>query len=246
MQRLGNGMLGSLAGEPGSYFVTVPQKETSMRFRHKLIVLIAALVALLLTPYFLWHEEMDAYFASEAYQARLVSARPYAWFIGISLIVGDLVLPIPTPPIMATMGVLYGTLLGGLIAACGSVLAGMMAYGVARLLGRRGIERLAKEHELAEFRRFFDSWGTAGIIASRALPVVPEILTLLAGTAHMHFGRFVLALVIGSVPVGFLLAWAGESAGQSSRLLLVLTLIPAGLWCAYLLVMGTDRKSKSE
>lgn len=209
-----------------------------MTFHHKLIVLIAGLVLLILTPYFLWHDQLDAYFASPEYHRWLVSVKPYAWLMGIGLIVGDLALPIPTPPVMATMGTLYGSLLGGLIASVGSVLAGITAYGLARLLGRRGIELLASEEELARFRQFFDSWGTAGIIASRALPVVPEVMTLLAGTARMHFGRFVLALVIGSLPVGLLLAWAGAQAGHSSSLLLVLTLIPAGLWCAYLLVMS--------
>ena len=44
-----------------------------MRFHHKLILLIAGLVAVLSTPYFIWHEEMDAYFASEAYRRWLVS-----------------------------------------------------------------------------------------------------------------------------------------------------------------------------
>jgi uncharacterized membrane protein YdjX (TVP38/TMEM64 family) len=216
-----------------------------MRFQHKLILLIAGLVALILTPYFLWHDQMDAYFASEAYRQWLISAKPYAWLIALALIVGDLVLPIPTSPIMATLGVLYGTLLGGLIGAIGSVLAGITAYGVARLFGRRGIELLASEKELAEFRDFVVSWGTAGIIASRALPVVPEVMTLLAGTAHMHFGRFVLALIVGSVPVGFLMAWVGESAGQSSMLLLVMTLVPAGLWVVYLLAMGARQARKS-
>lgn len=212
-----------------------------MRFQTKLILLIVALVAILLTPYVLWHDQLDAYFASDDYQRWLHTVRPFAWIIGVGLIVGDLILPIPTPPVMATMGTLYGTLLGGAIAATGSVLAGMFAYGVARLLGRRGVHLLASEEELDGFRRFFDSWGTAGIIASRALPVVPEVMTLLAGTARMHFGRFVLALIIGSLPVGLLLAWAGETAGQSSALLLVLTLIPAGLWCAYLLVASRLR-----
>ncbi|WP_406699061.1 VTT domain-containing protein [Singulisphaera sp. Ch08] len=216
-----------------------------MRFQYKLIILIVALVALILTPYFLWHDRMDAYFASESYQQWLISAKPYAWLIAIALIIGDLVLPIPTSPIMASLGVMYGTLLGGLIGAIGSVLAGITAYGVARLLGRRGIELLASEKELAEFRDFFDSWGTAGIIASRAFPVVPEVMTLLAGTAHMHFGRFVLALVVGSVPVGFLMAWVGEAAGQSSTLLLVMTLLPAGLWVVYLLIMGARQARKS-
>ncbi len=216
-----------------------------MRFRHKLILVIVGLVALLLTPYVLWHEQMDAYFASEAYRRWLLTVKPYAWIVAMALIVGDLVLPVPTSPIMATLGVLYGTWLGGLIGATGSVLAGITAYGVARLLGRRGIELLASEEELADFREFFNSWGTAGIIASRALPVLPEVMTLLAGAAHMHFGRFVTALVIGSAPVGFFLAWVGEEAGQSSWLLLVLTLVPAGLWVVYLLMMRAIRARKS-
>jgi uncharacterized membrane protein YdjX (TVP38/TMEM64 family) len=209
-----------------------------MRFQHKLILLIVALVLAILTPFFLWHDQLDAYFASPEYQRWLTSVKPYAWLIGIGLLIGDLVLPVPTPPVMATLGTLYGPFLGGLIASTGSVLAGLTAYGLARGFGHRGIRLLADDDELARFRAFFDSWGTAGIIASRALPVVPEIMTLLAGAAKMHFGRFLLALIIGSLPVGLLMAWAGAAAGHSSTLLLVLTLIPAGLWCVYLALMA--------
>ncbi|WP_169977572.1 TVP38/TMEM64 family protein [Tautonia rosea] len=209
-----------------------------MNFRRKLILLVVVIVAVLLTPYFLWHEQMDAYFESEGYQAWLISVKPFAWLIGLSLIVGDLVLPIPTPPIMATLGTLYGTMLGGMIASTGSVLAGLTAYGLARIFGDRGTRLLATEEEMVRFRGFFDSWGAAGIIASRALPILPEVLTLLAGVAGMHFGRFLVALVIGSVPVGMLMAGAGAWAGSSSTLLVVLTLIPASLWIGYLLVMG--------
>ncbi len=69
-----------------------------MRFHHKLILLIVGLVALLLTPYVLRHEQVDAYFASEAYRRWLLSARPYAWVVAMALIVGDLVRPISTCP----------------------------------------------------------------------------------------------------------------------------------------------------
>ena len=115
-------------------------------------------------------------------------------------------------------------------------------------MGRKALWFLANESELVELQRFFDSWGAAGIIASRALPVAPEVLTVLAGLARMHLGRFFLALVLGAVPIGLVLAWLGDWAGQSSWLTLVLTLIPAGLWCAYLLVMARrqanyDRKN---
>ncbi len=217
-----------------------------MSFRHKLALLIVVLVIILLTPFAIWHEEMDAYFASEDYQLWLASVRPYAWAIGIALIVGDLILPVPTTTVVATMGTLYGTFVGGLIGAVGSVLAGLTAYGVARLLGKRGAQLLASDGELSEFRQFFDTWGVAGIVASRALPVLPEILTLLAGLARMNLGRFVLALVAGAAPMGFLLAWAGSAAGQSSALLLVLTLLPAGLWCGYLLIMGRSKDEATQ
>jgi len=143
---------------------------------------------------------------------------------------------------MAAMGALYGTIVGGLIATTGSILAGLCAYGLSRLLGLKAARFLASEGELAVLQRFFDSWGAAGIIASRALPVIPEVMTILAGLAKMHFGRFVLSLSLGSVAVGFALAWVGEATGTSSSLLLVLTLIPACGWCVYVVATGRRRK----
>ena len=222
---------------------------TSKQALHlKLAAIVAAVVGLILVPYFLWHEAMDAYFASPEFAGWVASARPYAWAIAILLLVGDLFLPIPTAPVVATAGAIYGAFWGGVIGTVGSVLAGLTAYGLARLAGRRAARLLASEEDMADLQRFFDTWGIGGIIASRAMPVVPEVLTFMAGLARMHLGRFCLALVIGGLPVGFLLAWAGQAAGTSSTLLLVLTLVPAGLWCVYLLWAQTrrSRRGRSE
>ena len=83
-----------------------------MTLQRKLPLIILAIVVVLLMPYFIWHAEMDAYFASESYQEWLVSVRPYAWAVAIGLIVADLFLPIPAAPIMAAMGTLYGPVAG--------------------------------------------------------------------------------------------------------------------------------------
>lgn len=200
----------------------------------KLALIVAGIVVLILVPYFLWHEPMDAYFQSPEYAAWVASARPYAWAIAIGLLIGDLILPIPATPVVASAGVIYGAFWGGLIGAAGSFLAGLVAYSLARLAGRKAARFLAGEEEMADLRQFFDTWGVGGIIASRALPVVPEVLTFMAGLARMRPARFLAALAVGAVPMGFLLAWAGSATGSSSTLLLVLTLVPAGLWCVYL------------
>ena len=201
----------------------------------KLAAIAAGIIVLVLVPYFLWHEPMDAYFESPEFAAWVASARSYAWAAAIGLLVGDLFLPIPASAVVATVGVIYGTFWGGVIGATGSFLAGLVAYTLARLAGRRASRFLANEQEMADLQQFFDTWGVGGIIASRAMPVVPEVLTFMAGLGRMHLGRFMLALAVGAIPMGFLLAWAGSATGTSSTLLLVLTLVPAGLWCVYLL-----------
>ena len=215
-----------------------------MTLQRKAPFIVLAIVVVLLTPYFIWHAEMDAYFASESYRQWLVSVRPYAWAVGIALIVADLFLPIPAAPIMAAMGALYGAVVGGVIATVGTMLAGLVAYGLARLLGLKAARFLASDSEMADLQQFFDSWGAAGIIASRALPVVPEVMTIFAGLAKMHFGRFMLALTLGSVPVGFAFAWCGHANGASSSMLLILTLIPALAWCAYV-ILAARRRAKT-
>lgn len=219
-------------------------KKTS--FHTKLTILIVLITLALLTPFFIWGDAMDAYFESQEYQDWLASAKAYAWAVGIALIVADLFLPIPAPPIMAAMGAIYGAMWGGIIAAVGSILAGLVAYVLARAIGIKAARYLASDDELEKFQHFFDTWGGGGIIASRSLPVMPEVLTLLAGLAKMHFGRFFLSLLLGSVPVGFAMAWVGKKAGGSSSMILVLTLIPVTLWVVYLMFIAPRLAPKND
>ena len=43
----------------------------------------------------------------------------WAWALGIALIWADLVLPIPQTAVIAALGIIYGTLLGGLLGSLG-------------------------------------------------------------------------------------------------------------------------------
>lgn len=215
-----------------------------LTFHAKLTIIIVAITFALLIPFFLWGDAMDNYFMSPEYQQWLESFRGYAWAVGIALIVGDLFLPIPSPPVMAGLGAVYGVVLGGVFATVGSVLAGLVAYVLARGIGIKAARKLASDEELEKFQHFFDTWGGGGIVVSRSLPVLPEVLTLLAGLAKMHFGRFCFSLVLGSVPVGFICAWAGDKANSSTMMIRVITLIPLGLWCVYLVFMSRYNKRR--
>jgi uncharacterized membrane protein YdjX (TVP38/TMEM64 family) len=54
----------------------------------------------------------------------------WAWAVGIALIWADLVLPIPQTGAIAALGIIYGTLLGGLLGSLGLITGGLLGYGL--------------------------------------------------------------------------------------------------------------------
>ena len=161
--------------------------------------------------------------------------KPVAWIVAIALLVSDLLLPIPATGVMAALGAVYGVALGAAVAATGSVLSAVAGYGLARLIGLKAGRFIADPKELERFRAFFDRWGGAAIIVSRILPVLPEVMSVLAGLARMTFPRFLAAVLLGTIPTCVLFAWIGAaSARQPGSGILLAVLIPVLLWPLFL------------
>jgi uncharacterized membrane protein YdjX (TVP38/TMEM64 family) len=65
---------------------------------------------------------------------------------------------------------------------------------------------------------------------------------VLAGLAPMRFSRFVVALLLGTVPVAAVFAWVGSvSASRPGYGLVLAVLVPVLLWPVFLLVVRPDR-----
>ena len=61
--------------------------------------------------------------------------------LGIALIWADLVLPIPQTAVIAALGIIYGTLLGGLLGSLGLITGGLLGYGLMLTSARRFAQR---------------------------------------------------------------------------------------------------------
>ena len=181
-----------------------------MRLAIKILGLALVLAGLFMAGFALWGGRFESLFNQGACAAWFAEIRPVAWLAAIGLLVADLLLPIPATGVMAALGAVYGVALGAAIGALGSTLAGLAGYGLARLAGRRGVRWIATEAEMDRFRDGFDRWGGYGILISRMTPVLPEVLTILAGLARMRFDRFLTALVLGSLATSLLYAWIGQ------------------------------------
>lgn len=145
----------------------------------------------------------------------------WAWVLGIALIWADLVLPVPQTAVIAALGIIYGTLLGGLLGSLGLITGGLLGYVLMRTSARRYVQRFVGPRSLHKMEGVFDRGGAWAIVLTRSLPYsVPEAMVFLAGLAGMPMGKFIAALTIGSVPTAFVFAAIG--AGWASQPILAL------------------------
>jgi uncharacterized membrane protein YdjX (TVP38/TMEM64 family) len=191
------------------------------------------IAALFLLSWGLFGEGLEEVWNVEKLAGYFEQAKSWAWLLGILLLLVDLLLPIPGTIVMSALGVVYGFWIGGLIATIGSMLAGILGYGVGRFFDEKFAKRWLGEKDFEKGRSLFDKSGAWVVAVSRALPILPEVIACMAGLLRMPFGKFVTALACGSIPMGFLFAWIGAIGRDQPAWGLAFSLgVPAVLWGA--------------
>lgn len=197
----------------------------------RFFILFIVLSLFFILLYELAGQEFESLFNQEKCIEWFTRIKPVAWLIGILLLISDIVTPVPATGIMAALGAVYGLGLGTLFSVMGSAGAGLIGYGVARALGEKGSRWIADEKEIQRFKAFFDQWGGYAVILSRATPILPEVISILAGLSRMKFSRFLSALLAGTIPTSFLFSWMGSYPGFPFGIGLVLALfMPVLFW----------------
>ena len=197
----------------------------------RLLWLSLFVAVVLAIPFLFFGEIFETWFAGETAILRLRGCGAWAWAAIVGLLAADLVLPLPGTAVMSAAGFLYGALLGGLLAAGGSFLSGLLAYGLCRRFGHGLAERIAGRDELARGEALFRTRGAWLVALSRALPLLPEVVACLAGLTRMPLRTFIISLACGCLPVGFIFAAIGAAGHERPGLAFGLSIaVPAVLW----------------
>jgi uncharacterized membrane protein YdjX (TVP38/TMEM64 family) len=107
--------------------------------------------------------------------------------------------------------VLFGTLLGSMIAWTGAMISAAAGYWIARTVGHDVVSRWLKRFRridgaIAEARDF------AGMLRLRLLPVLPiGIVNFVGGLARAPFGAYMAATAIGVVPSTIIYTYFADS-----------------------------------
>jgi len=168
--------------------------------------------------------------------------------IGSGLLVLDVIFPIPASIIMGINGQLFGVAMGTVVSLFGTMAAAITGFS----LGRNGgalLDRFVKPDERARADKILKRWGPLAIIVLRPVPMLAETITILAGTSGMSWRTFLLSALVGSVPMCYLFALAGEQANLLLMFALVMG-VAAVFWIIGHFVMKSGdvegQKSKVE
>lgn len=122
--------------------------------------------------------------------------------------------PIPSAPIAVAAGAAYGNLWGTVLVVIGAEAGALIAFGLARALGRDFVVRLFGERAEAGLLGSQTAL-TVTVFASRLMPFVSfDMISYAAGLSALHAWRFALATMAGIVPAAFVLAHVGGEAAS--------------------------------
>lgn len=205
-----------------------------MSSRLKLFFIFLALCILILAGFLLWGEQWETWLSPEKTREFFENHGAAAGLVGAGLLVADLVLPIPSSAVIGGLGAALGVGPGFLWGWVGLVVSGFTGYGVGRLGGRPWADKLTRPEERGRFQHMFDTWGGLALVSTRMLPVLPEVLSVMAGLYRMHFTRFALATVLGTLPPAFVYAWIGARAvDHPGPAIWALVLITVAAWVVF-------------
>jgi len=188
-------------------------------------LIVIALALSVVIPFAIWGDKMGAWLDGDAAVATLRRLEPWSALAAVSLLVADIVLPLPASGVMAALGVLYGPLIGGLLAAAGNFLSGLVAYLACRRFGRPAARWFLGEDGYRRASAGLDGFGVAAVAGSRALPVLPEVTACLAGMLGMTWRRFLPALACGAAVTGFGFALLGHLGRDQPALVVVTAMV---------------------
>ena len=110
---------------------------------------------------------------------------------------------IPVTVLVVATGVVFGPIVGAMLALAGALLNAALTYGIGRVLGRDIVRRIAGER-LNRVTRRLSGGGVAAIAAiaaARLLPVAPfPIVNAVAGASRIRPREFFLGTALGIAP----------------------------------------------
>jgi uncharacterized membrane protein YdjX (TVP38/TMEM64 family) len=209
---IGSRMQGARAGTDTNHGRLRGRKLSVLRDHWRLAVLLAFAAGVGL--YFFSGAEMPLVRVNRDSIGEMV-ARAGIWgpvLVVVLMVLAVVASPIPSAPIALAAGAAYGHGVGTVLVLAGAEAGALIAFAIARLLGRDMVQRLLGER-IGTGLLGSQNALMLTVFASRLMPFVSfDMVSYAAGLSMLTFWRFAGATLAGIVPASFVLAHLGGQA----------------------------------
>jgi len=144
--------------------------------------------------------------------------------LGVSLLLVDVFIPVPSSIVMTAQGALFGFLGGTALGMIGSVGATLIGFAIGRRSSRL-INRYIGAAGEDQSRSLIHRLGPLALIVTRPLPILAETTAIVAGSTAMTWRQAATGSLIGCLPAAALYSAAGAFAADVATGLLVFPLV---------------------
>jgi uncharacterized membrane protein YdjX (TVP38/TMEM64 family) len=158
------------------------------------------------------------------------------------LVVQAVIAPLPAPALAIAGGYGFGVLEGFFLTWVGSLIGGVISFGISRRFGRGFVADSARAVRL---RRFMEEHGAILIFVLRLIPLVSfDAISYGAGLSGIGFRAFLLATALGMMPGTFAFVYLGgsEPGPRTRAVLLGLAVLAAGAYVFQRRFFGTGSR----
>lgn len=150
-------------------------------------------------------------FSGDTIAAYIKSWGIWGQFGVIGLMVAHSFIPFPAEFVAIAAGMSFGIVWGTLLTWTGAMLGALLAFGIARKLGRPFVADILTPGQLAKIDKSAAVTGVPAMIAMRLVPVIAfNLINYGAGLTEVGLWRFTWTTAIGILPLTFLMAMLGD------------------------------------
>ncbi|MBW2983845.1 VTT domain-containing protein [Candidatus Woesearchaeota archaeon] len=181
----------------------------------------------------------------EAVSNFVLSFKTLAPLVYLVLVILEVAIaPIPGFIFAFSGGIIFGTLLGGVLLFLGNFLGSIVGFKLAQRFGRGFVERLVKRESLDKFDSYTLRYGGWLILLIRLNPMTSsDLFNYAAGLSKVPFRHFVVASFFGLMPIAFVQTYLGEEFIKTSPTLYAIFLA-ISLFAVVFAVYGYYRARK--
>jgi uncharacterized membrane protein YdjX (TVP38/TMEM64 family) len=181
--------------------------------------LVLGVIALVLLPLFV----LGFGFEDQVGQMIERTVEPVTFAVAtIVVLAGDVLLPVPSSLVNTLAGSRLGIIVGTLVAWLGMNLGAIIAFALARTLGRPIVTRFTNPADLASLEQLADRRGNGLLVVTRALPVLAEATVLLVGSLGVSWRAFLPPVLLANLGLALAYAVLGALAYEHGLLSIAL------------------------